>query len=213
MPTFTIHVGKYAIHGWYGKYNLVRFHQLAIAEVPFLRFCLTVGSTHLSVKYALGSNHCCTQDGNHGRMQLQVFYRSLFTLKEKGKPSSSCWFRRGLCIRVSNLWKKTTLNVCHPPKKSLEHPWPSPPSCWGFFSPKLLEQIKGGLGWCGRAERGECALWSTAATLLLLGAWKVVAGCGTVCTGWPKETAWILQDMLEIEHMKCHGKRSSDKTD
>lgn len=82
-------------------------------------------------------------------------------------------------IRVSNRWKKTTCNMYAIPQKKLRTS--SRPGCWGCFSPSCPPK-KGGLGWCCRAEWGECALWSTPATLLLLGAWKVVAGCGAV---WP----------------------------
>lgn len=57
----------------------------------------------------------------------------------------------------------------------------------GLFLPELPEQTKGGLGWCGRAERGERAIWSTPATLLLLGAWfqwlLVVELCALVGPG------------------------------
>lgn len=142
------------------------------ADVPFLRFCLTVRST-FSMKDQVSICKVCLGISSmlHPGWQSWKDVSLVILLP-----------RRGFRIRVSNLWRKTTLNVCHPKKKL----GTSTAQLLGS-SARAAPQTKGGLGWCGGAERGECALWPTPATLLLLGAWKVVAGCGAVCTGWPRE--------------------------
>lgn len=104
----------------------VRFHQLAIADVPFLRFSLTVGSTHLSVKYALGSNH---------------LHRGWQSWKKEASGFSS----------VYPIDEKKQHVTCMPsPKKSLEHPVGP---VVGVVSPRAARQKKEDLA--DAAEQNE----------------------------------------------------------